>query len=352
MTRAANDNITAAFRVGDLNTEIDSEPRVLDVLLGERLGFARPRKVRELVARNEPELLTYGGLPRRRANLGIQGGRPSEDVFLNEPQALLICMFANTAKAAQVRKMLIDVFMEYRRSQGMVKVQAHERRTSTRIEDAIRLRTNIDRLERATADIAAIATPRYLTAMVVDGEPVVVDVNDYMMEGDDEAVILKWDGSLEITKPVNVVLRDNRFHNDDVSVEEGRKSYSRFQQHGDRSGFTPFRKQGSMTVRDGCVILGKVIRSARPPRPSGEMRLLDTPAGRDAARLAAPAKQLAAPAQPHVARHKRDVAIRKMAIAGMGNKEIAEIAGVSYWIAARVAGETRKARARSLGRAA
>lgn len=329
MTRAANDNITAAFRVGDLNTEIDSEPRVLDVLLGERLGFARPRKVRELVARNEPELLTYGGLPRRRANLGIQGGRPSEDVFLNEPQALLICMFANTAKAAQVRKMLIDVFMEYRRSQGMVKVQAHERRTSTRIEDAIRLRTNIDRLERATADIAAIAAPRYLTAMVVNGEPVVVDVHDHNVAPNERAVVMRHNGELAIE-------RVERLEHNQTMFAKPRGAY------GPRKP-SPY----GGTMREAVVIVGRVIE-----RSAGEMRFLDTPAGRDAARLAAPAKQLAAPALPHVARHKRDVAIRKMAIAGLGNKEIAEIAGVSYWIAARVAGSTRKARNRYAGRAA
>lgn len=352
MTQAANDNSTRIITVADISVKTDGEERVSHKRIAAALGMAQHHKLRHLIERNIVEFQRYGEVPSTVDETSSKGGRPGQLVWLNEGQAILAAVRSDAPRAPDVRYEVITAFMEYRRSQGMVKVQAHERRTSTRIDDAIRLRTNIDRLERATADIAAIAATRYLTAMVVNGEPVVVDVNDYMMEGDDEAVILKWDGSLEITKPVNVVLRDNRFHNDDVSVEEGRKSYSRFQQHGDRSGFTPFRKQGSMTVRDGCVILGKVIRSARPPRPSGEMRLLDTPAGRDAARLAAPAKQLSAPALPHVARHKRDVAIRKMAIAGMGNKEIAEVAGVSYWIAARVAGETRKVRARSLGRVA
>lgn len=329
MTRAANDNITAAFRVGDLNTEIDSEPRVLDVLLGERLGMAQPRNLRTKIKENSDELSLYGKVCTVSVQTSAAGGRPGTAYYLNEPQALLICMFANTAKAAQVRKMLIDVFMEYRRSQGMVKVQAHERRTSTRIEDAIRLRTNIDRLERATADIAAIATPRYLTAMVVNGEPVVVDVHDHNVAPNERAVVMRHNGDLAIE-------RVERLEHNPTMFAKPRGAY------GPRKP-SPY----GGTMREAVVIVGRVIE-----RPAGEMRFLDTPAGRDAARLAAPAKQLAAPALPHVARHKRDVAIRKMAIAGMGNKEIAEIAGVSYWIAARVAGSTRKARNRYAGRAA
>ena len=329
MTQAANDNITVAFRVGDLNTEIDAEPRVEDVLLARNLGMAVPRTIRTKIKENLAELTLHGTVCTSAIATSAKGGRPGTAYYLNEPQALLICMFANTAKAAQVRKMLIDVFMEYRRSQGMVKVQAHERRTSTRIDDAIRLRTNIDRLERATADIAAIAAPRYLTAMVVDGEPVVVDVNDYDIAPNQRAVVMKHGGELAIE-------RVERLDHNPTMFAKPRGAY------GPRRP-SPY----GGTMREAVVIVGRVIG-----RPAGEMRFLDTPAGRDAARLAAPAKQLAAPALPHVARHKRDVAIRKMAIAGMGNKEIAEIAGVSYWIAARVAGETRKARNRYAGRAA
>lgn len=329
MTRAANDNITAAFGVGDLNTEIDNEPRVLDVLLGERLGMAHVRNIRDTITKRRDELAMHGTVCTSAIATSAKGGRPGTAYYLNEPQALLICMFANTAKAAQVRKMLIDVFMEYRRSRGTVKVQAHERRTSTRIDDAIRLRTNIDRLERVTADVAAIAAPRYLTAMVVNGEPVVVDVNDYNIAPNERAVVMKHGGELAIE-------RVERLDHNPTMFAKPRGAY------GPRKP-SPY----GGTMREAVVIVGRVIE-----RPAGEMRFLDTPAGRDAARLAAPTKQLAAPALPHVARHKRDVAIRKMAIAGLGNKEIAEVAGVSYWIAARVAGSTRKARNRYAGRAA
>lgn len=100
--------------ISDLNTTVDAEPRILDVLLGERLGFERPRVIRELIERNAAEVDGYGGLPQITANPGTQGGRPSKAYYLNEPQSLLICMFSNTAKAAEVRRELITVFMEYR----------------------------------------------------------------------------------------------------------------------------------------------------------------------------------------------------------------------------------------------
>lgn len=262
MAQAETDNTRRLISIADLNIAIDSEPRIQDMTLGDRLGFARPRKVRDIIERNATELETYGEIVSQAIKTSARGGRPGTAYYLNEPQALLICMFSNTARAAEVRKMLIDVFMEYRRAQlGTHHVRAHERRTSTRVDDAIRLKKNIDRLEAVVAGVEPAR--QILTAMVVNGEPVIVDVNDFMMEGDDEAVILKWDGSLEISKPVNVVLGDNRFGNDAVSVENGRRSYSRHQSHGARSGMTPWRQQGKMTVRDGCVILGKVIRNNR-----------------------------------------------------------------------------------------
>ena len=68
------------------------EPRVLDLRLAERLEFERPRVIRELITRNQPELETLGGLPCHTANPGAQGGRPGTEYWLNEAQAILICM--------------------------------------------------------------------------------------------------------------------------------------------------------------------------------------------------------------------------------------------------------------------
>lgn len=186
--------------IADLNVDIDSEPRVLDVVLGERLGMSQPLDVRRTIRSNERELRLYGGLPHRRANPGNRGGRPGTAYYLNEPQALLICMFSNTAKAAEVRKMLIDVFMEYRcgKLPGMVQVKAHERRTSTKLDSALSLARSAERLEA----VASTLTPRdrFLSAMVVDGVPVVVDVSDTNYRAGDMVVGFDWAGKLTVTK--------------------------------------------------------------------------------------------------------------------------------------------------------
>jgi len=185
--------MNAAFTIADLNTEIDAEPRILDVLLGERLGFARPRAIRQIIERNAAELSGYGVSATRR---GAYRGKEFTEYFLNEPQALLICMWSNTAQAAAVRKMLIDVFMEYRRGkmEKPISVQRHDRRTSTKVDDALRLKKNIDRLESVVSSITP-AQPNFC-AMVVDGEPVFVDVNKY--DGAGRAVVIGHDGRLRI----------------------------------------------------------------------------------------------------------------------------------------------------------
>ncbi|MFD2650654.1 hypothetical protein [Brucella rhizosphaerae] len=118
---------------------------------------------------------------------------------MNEPQALLICMFAKTVAAAAVRKALIDVFMEYRlgRTEKPVKVQAHNRRTSTKIDDALRLKQNVDRLEKVAASLQQPELKsQNVCAMIIDGEPVWVDVNKY--DGDGRAVVIEHDGRMRI----------------------------------------------------------------------------------------------------------------------------------------------------------
>lgn len=92
---------------------IEREPRVLDTDLAERLGYAVPRKIRQhLIEANREELETMGIL---RTHSVQSGGRPSTAFYLNEEQALLICMFSRTEKAAVVRKQVIETFMSVRR---------------------------------------------------------------------------------------------------------------------------------------------------------------------------------------------------------------------------------------------
>lgn len=91
-----------------------NEPRVHDIRLAEALDFERSRVIRELIERNVVELERYGGLPCHTANHGVQGGRPGREYWLNEAQALLICIKSEAPRAADVREEIIKVFLAWR----------------------------------------------------------------------------------------------------------------------------------------------------------------------------------------------------------------------------------------------
>jgi predicted DNA-binding protein len=106
-------------------TEIDGEPRARDIDIAERLGFERPRKIREIIERNIKEIEGFGPAPRHGAMVGVGSGakREVEEFWLNEEQALLVSVLSRAPNAPAVRAMLIKVFVAWRRgnlaSQGM-----------------------------------------------------------------------------------------------------------------------------------------------------------------------------------------------------------------------------------------
>ncbi|GGC94685.1 hypothetical protein [Chelatococcus reniformis] len=102
----------------DLTHRFGDEPRVYDLLLAFRLGFADPHKIRTLIRRNIVELESYGQVSATAAETSRKGGRPGKAYYLNEGQALVICALSRTATAAQVRRQLIVVFMTYRQMAG------------------------------------------------------------------------------------------------------------------------------------------------------------------------------------------------------------------------------------------
>ena len=111
------------LRIEDLKL-IKGEPRMLDLRLGEALEFASPIKVRELIRRNQDELAVYGEvIPMVGKTQSDTGGRPGEEFWLNETQALLVAMFSRTAKAAEVRFQILQVYVAYRRGELSQAVQ-------------------------------------------------------------------------------------------------------------------------------------------------------------------------------------------------------------------------------------
>src|SRR5690349_18807032 len=96
---------------------LDSEPRVQDLRIAEALEFQNPLDIRKLIRRNADELQKHGGFFATVAKNGdpMGRGRPGEEYWLNEPQSILVCMFARTDRAAEVRAEIISVFIAWRR---------------------------------------------------------------------------------------------------------------------------------------------------------------------------------------------------------------------------------------------
>jgi predicted transcriptional regulator len=99
----------------------DDGPRALDLDIAKRLAFRRPRKIRELIERNRVELERFGSIAPRR---GAYRGKAFDEFWLNEEQSLLIAALSETERAAEVRHMLIKVFVAWRRGElKPIKVQ-------------------------------------------------------------------------------------------------------------------------------------------------------------------------------------------------------------------------------------
>lgn len=124
MSNDKNDIITAnSTHPSDLPDLIEEggEVRVLDMTLAEKLGFERPRKIRDLIKRHRDALEGIGGLHRRGANPGPKGGRPGTAFFLNEAQAHFITAKAGTKIADIELARVAQVFTEFHRGNLIAK---------------------------------------------------------------------------------------------------------------------------------------------------------------------------------------------------------------------------------------
>lgn len=139
-----------ALAISDL-TPMAGEPCVRDARLGEVLGFSRPRDLRQLINANLQELTDHG--LARRVAAPIQSGKGRvqfvDEYWLNEAQALLVCMFARTEKAAAVRKQVIDVFLAWRRGELAS--------PDTTVAVLRRIEARLDALESAGLRLDAVA---------------------------------------------------------------------------------------------------------------------------------------------------------------------------------------------------
>ena len=91
-------------------TPINGEPRVHDLHLAERLGFDRPRDIRKIIKRNEVKLLNFGGCATVAR---VVEGNETTEFYLNQRQAIFICMKSETERAFDVQVEIVRVFDAY-----------------------------------------------------------------------------------------------------------------------------------------------------------------------------------------------------------------------------------------------
>lgn len=115
----------------------DSEPRMRDLDLAARLGNSRPRDIRPLIARWEPEIGPI--LSRETVSRGLCRGKTATEVtvieyWLTEAQALFIAAKSETKGATAILKDMIRVYMLARRGLYPQQYTTADPRTLVQIE--------------------------------------------------------------------------------------------------------------------------------------------------------------------------------------------------------------------------
>lgn len=127
MSTKANTDIIPQINI--VTVEGQSEPLVVDTELAERLGYERPRVIKDLIKR----LAEDPGFGRicvrrtiRRTQMPTGGIRetPVDEFLLTEEQALEVVTKSETPKAKQLTRIIIRVFQAWRKNQLVTPSQA------------------------------------------------------------------------------------------------------------------------------------------------------------------------------------------------------------------------------------
>ena len=94
-------------------TPVNGELRIYDLHIAERLGFSQAFDIRKIIKRYEAKLLNFGVLATVAKTSGALGGRPTNEYYLNQKQAIFVCMKSETDKAADVQVEIVHVFDAY-----------------------------------------------------------------------------------------------------------------------------------------------------------------------------------------------------------------------------------------------
>ena len=228
---------------------IGDDERVSHIVVAVALGMSRNMVMRQLVERNIVEFQRYGEVLHSKCKTLPQGGRPGKVYWLNEGQCLLAAIRSDAPRAPEVRYQIITAFMEYRRRKlaqqaaqqaPMVHVREHERRPSTKMDNAISLARSADRLEAVAARLAP--QPQSLAAILIDGVPMVVDMHSTAFQPSERALVIGWDGRFVVQ-----------------CVEMRAEGFG-----GQRGAWGQPVRTRNGEEREACVVVGKIIEAPRP----------------------------------------------------------------------------------------
>jgi len=102
--------MSTILSISDINTQINGQPRMLDIRLAEALGFSRPRKIRDVISRHLEALERLGEVVCPTSVQTPKGGRPGKEYWLTKKQALYLCTKSETANATEVTIQMVEVF--------------------------------------------------------------------------------------------------------------------------------------------------------------------------------------------------------------------------------------------------
>lgn len=96
-------------------TVIEGDARIADQHIQQVLGYARINDLQRVIKKHEVELSGYGTMLCRTGK--ASSGQNKITYFLNEAQATLVCMFSRTERAAEARRLIVEVFTAWRKGQ-------------------------------------------------------------------------------------------------------------------------------------------------------------------------------------------------------------------------------------------
>ncbi|NHT77531.1 hypothetical protein G8E10_17595 [Rhizobiaceae bacterium CRRU44] len=133
--------------------DIGGELRIEDTILGKRLGFSEPKKIRPLIKRHAAALEKFGA--RLTVSRVVNGGA-AEVSYLNRQQAIFITAKSGTEVATQATIEIVKRFDELEQNSRQNAPQFAVPRT---LADALRLALEqTEKVERQAAQIDAMKT--------------------------------------------------------------------------------------------------------------------------------------------------------------------------------------------------